>query len=74
MATIVIAAVVDAPVADVWAGLANFGEVHRIFSGVLSDCRLDGAAERLATFANGLVVRERIISVDAEHNASLIPS
>jgi hypothetical protein len=65
MASIIMDVVVGAPAETVWDALANFGEAHRVFSGVLSDCRLEGENVRVATFANGLVVTERIISVDA---------
>ena len=66
MASIVMDAVVAAPAAKVWHGLANVGAAHRVFAGVLSDCRLDDEMVRIVTFANGLVIRERIVSVDAE--------
>ena len=65
MASVVMETVVRAPADTVWHALANVGEAHRVFAGVLSDCRLDGENTRIATFANGLVVTERIIGVDA---------
>jgi len=49
-----------------WSAVRDVGEVHRrLVPGVLVDARLDGDA-RVVTFANGLVVRERIVDVDDE--------
>lgn len=46
-----------------WAELREFGAAGRLFSGVLTDCReADGL--RTVTFANGLVVQERLVSID----------
>ena len=56
--------VVGAPVADVWAAIRDVGAPHkRLAPGFLVDTRLEGDA-RVVTFANGLVVRERIVDVD----------
>jgi len=58
--------VVDRPVADVWDALADIGALHtRLVRGFVTDCRLEPGA-RVVTFANGLVARELIVSVDAE--------
>jgi uncharacterized protein YndB with AHSA1/START domain len=67
MASIIMETLVGATAASVWEALSNVGEAHRIFSGVLSDCRLEGENVRIATFANGNVIRERIISAEDEH-------
>jgi len=64
MASIHLETVIEAPAEDVWAALAAVGEAHKAFSGVLSDCRLEREDVRVATFVNGLVVKERIVSVD----------
>ena len=64
MATIHNETAIDAPAAQVWAVLAAVGEAHRAFAGVLSGCSLEREDLRVATFVNGLVVKERIISVD----------
>jgi len=48
---------------DVWAAIRDFGAAHRLFAGVLVDARLEGDS-RIVTFANGLVVRERLIDLD----------
>ncbi len=46
-----------------WAMLRDVGAAHRAFPGVLTDCRRDGDV-RVVTFANGMVVRERIVDID----------
>ena len=48
-----------------WAKLRDVGNVHRLFRGVVTDARLDGGI-RVVTFANGSVIRERIVAVDDE--------
>lgn len=64
----VIRTTIDIPVsaARAWALIEEVGAPHKAFAPVLSASRLDGSDTREATFANGLVVRERIFSVDAE--------
>ena len=55
---------VNAPRAAVWHALRDVGEVHRrLAPGFVTDCRMDGA-DRIVTFANGLVAREVIVDVD----------
>jgi len=54
---------VDVPAATAWAALRDVGTAHRLFAGVLTDGQLDGDV-RTVTFANGLVLREKIITVD----------
>ena len=57
--------VFERPVADVWDALADVGALHtRLVRGFVTDCRLEPGA-RVVTFANGLVARELIVSVDA---------
>jgi len=46
-----------------WALLRAAGAADKAFPGVLTGCRLDGDV-RTVTFANGMVVRERIVSID----------
>ncbi|MEO3434250.1 SRPBCC family protein [Inquilinus sp. CAU 1745] len=48
-----------------WNALRRTGEAHRLFSPVLADGAMDGDV-RVVTFANGMVVRERIVDVDEE--------
>ena len=64
MASIHQSIVIGAPPAQVWDALSDIGALHtRLVTGFVTDCRLDGEP-RLVTFANGLVARERILSVD----------
>jgi hypothetical protein len=58
--------VVDRRVEEVWNALADVGALHtRLVRGFVTDCRLEPGA-RVVTFANGIVARELIVSVDAE--------
>jgi Polyketide cyclase / dehydrase and lipid transport len=54
---------VAAPADLAWAALRHVGMAHQLFSPVLVDSTVEGDI-RTVTFANGLVVRERIIAVD----------
>jgi len=66
MATIYKEFTVAAPAAHVWAALRDVGAVHsRLAQQFVTDTRVDGDS-RLVTFANGLVVRERIVTIDEE--------
>jgi len=67
MASIFCEVLIDRSPDDVWAAMRDVGALHtRLVSGFVTDCRLDGQA-RIVTFANGVVAREEIISVDEEH-------
>lgn len=56
--------VIHAPVEEVWAAVRDVGHPQvRLTPGVLVDCRMEGDS-RFVTFANGMVVKERIVSVD----------
>ena len=47
-----------------WAAIRDVGAIHeRLAPGFVTDTRLDGDA-RVVTFANGMVVRERIVTLD----------
>lgn len=51
---------------EVWDALADVGALHtRLVRGFVTDCRLESGA-RVVTFANGMVARELIVSVDPE--------
>ncbi len=64
MASIIQSIEIDAPAADVWDAVADFGAVHRRFApGFVVDTKLEPGA-RIVTFANGLVARELFISSD----------
>ena len=55
--------VVDIDADAAWAALRQVGLAHKLFAGVLVDTRLNEDV-RSVTFADGLVVRERIVDVD----------
>lgn len=64
MATIHREIVVEASPTQVWAAFRDVGAVHhRLAPGFVTDTRLDGDA-RIVTFANGLVARELIVTID----------
>ena len=57
---------IDAPADHVWAAIRDVGAVHTRFAQqMVLNTELDGDS-RLVTFANGEVVRERIVDVDDE--------
>jgi uncharacterized protein YndB with AHSA1/START domain len=64
MAAIHIETRIHAPAQQVWQALAATGDAHLAFAGVLTGCRLESEDVRVATFANGMVVKERIVSVE----------
>jgi len=50
--------------ASVWQALRDFGQVHtRVAPGFLTDLRMDNG-DRIVTFFNGLVARERLVTAD----------
>ena len=64
MASIRKEAAIAAPAAAAWAALRDVGALHtRLVAGFVTDCRLEGDT-RVVTFANGMVARERIVTVD----------
>ena len=57
---------VAAGVAPVWQKLRDFGAVHtEVAPGFLTDLEMDGG-DRILTFFNGMVVRERLVTSDDE--------
>jgi Polyketide cyclase / dehydrase and lipid transport len=60
--------VVDVPLATAWDAVRDFGALHRrLVPGFVTDARVEGD-ERVVTFFNGNVFRERLISAsDDEH-------
>jgi carbon monoxide dehydrogenase subunit G len=78
--------IVHTPPDDVWAAVRDVGAVHqRLVPGLVVEAHLEGDA-RIVTFANGMVLRELIVTVDdiarrfvyasvggraAHHNASI---
>lgn len=64
MATIHKHILVDTDPGDAWDALRDFGALHqRLASGFVTDTRLDGR-DRLVTFFNGAVLRERLIALE----------
>lgn len=56
--------VVEAPPDEVWAALRDWGALHRrLVRGFVVDTRLEGG-DRIVTFFEGSVVRERLIDLD----------
>src|SRR5687767_15243503 len=50
----------------VWDAVRDVGSIHkRLVPGFVVDCRLEGDS-RVVTFANGMVVRELIVTVSDE--------
>ena len=50
----------------VWDAIRDVGAIHRrLVPGFVVDCKLEGDS-RIITFANGMVVREVIVTVDDE--------
>jgi hypothetical protein len=56
-----------APVRLVWSAIRDIGALHtRLVPGFVTDTVLDEDV-RIVTFANGMVMREPIITIDDEH-------
>jgi hypothetical protein len=64
MASIRKETIIDVAPDEVWDAVRDIGAVHtRLAVGFVTDCRLDGDA-RIVTFANGLVAREPVVTID----------
>ena len=64
MASIYREMTIEASAEQVWAAVRDVGAVHTRFArDMVLDTRLDGN-DRIVTFANGEVVRERIVAID----------
>jgi hypothetical protein len=63
MASIHRETVVGVGAEQAWAALRTVGAPHELFAPVLTDGELNGETRRV-TFANGMVVNERIVDVD----------
>jgi carbon monoxide dehydrogenase subunit G len=57
---------IAAPPAQIWDALRDFGAVHsKLARGFVTDTKLEeGGMLRVVTFANGLVARERLVTMD----------
>ena len=57
---------IDARPEDVWDAVRDFANVHeRVVPGFLTALEMDGY-DRIVTFANGVVARERLVGIDDE--------
>jgi hypothetical protein len=66
MASIRTEITIDAPPEAVWDALRDWGAVHeRLATGFVTETRLDGD-DRIVTFVNGTVARERLVDLDDE--------
>jgi carbon monoxide dehydrogenase subunit G len=66
MATLHNSVIIDATPGAIWDAARDVGALHtRLVPGFVVNTQLDGDA-RIVTFANGMVAREPIISVDDE--------
>jgi hypothetical protein len=54
---------IDLSAAEAWRALRQFGAADRLFAPVITQCALEGDV-RTVTFANGSIVRERLITCD----------
>ena len=63
MASVIMECRLNCPPERAWALLSDVAAPQKAFPGVLTDARMEND-ERIVTFANGAVVRERIVSVD----------
>jgi uncharacterized protein YndB with AHSA1/START domain len=66
MAAVHVETRIRAPAQRVWQALAATGDAYKAFAGVLKDSRMESEDLRIATFANGMVAKERIISVEPQ--------
>ncbi len=66
MATVRKEVATRAQVQDVWAALRDIGALHtRLVPGFVTGTRLEPGA-RIVTFANGITLREPIVTIDEE--------
>jgi hypothetical protein len=56
---------IDASLDEAWEALRDWGALHKLARGFVTDTRVEGN-DRLVTFFNGTVLRERIVTVDDE--------
>ena len=66
MATLRREIALNANAATVWSAIKDFGAVHtRVAPGFLTKLEMD-KGDRIVTFFNGMVARERLVSVDED--------
>lgn len=67
MATVIRQTAVEAPAAQCWAALRDFGALdQRLAAGFVTGTTMVSARDREVTFFTGAVARERLIGVDDE--------
>ena len=49
---------------DVWGVLKKFGQVHDLAKGFVTATKMEPGGARVVTFANGMEVREHLVSSD----------
>jgi carbon monoxide dehydrogenase subunit G len=65
MATLHKELILEARPEEVWDAVRDVGALHtRLVPGFVIDTKLEGDEARIVTFANGMVVREPLISID----------
>jgi hypothetical protein len=52
------------PAAEAWALLKDFSAVHKLAAGFVTSTEMEPSGARLVTFANGMQVREWLVSAD----------
>jgi len=50
--------------ADVWGVLKQFDQVHQLAKGFVTATKMEGDRVRVVTFANGMEIREHLVSTD----------
>jgi carbon monoxide dehydrogenase subunit G len=77
MATLQRQIALNARAAKVWSALRDFGAVHtRVAPGFLTKLEMDprsNGSDRIVTFFNGMVARERLVTAD-DHECRLVYS
>jgi hypothetical protein len=67
MATVIRQTAVEAPAAQCWAALRDFGAIDvRLAAGFVTGTRMVSPRDREVTFFTGAVARERLIGIDDE--------
>ena len=67
MATVIREIAVDAPAAQCWGALRDFGALHeRLVTGFVTNAVMTGPGEREVTFFTGAVAREQLVGIDEE--------
>jgi hypothetical protein len=66
MATLFREVTLDSPADRAWSAVRDFGQVHtRVAPGFLTALEMD-KGDRVVTFFNGMVARERLVTLDDE--------